>query len=119
MQRVDGTDQWECVQGFTPHVQSLVYVMFLMVVCTVTAVKAHGIITNHREGVFIGMAAGFSIPVWVAWILVAYLRDDAEEPAMAFGLLVTATMVLFVMFLPKVESCLITWARLLAGSKVR
>ena len=67
-----------------------------------TAVKAHGIITNHREGVFIGMAAGFSIPVWVAWILVAYLGGDAEEPAMAFGLLATATMVLFVMFLPKV-----------------
>lgn len=101
--RIAGTDQWECEPGFTPHVQSLVYVMFLMVVCTVTAVKAHGIITNHREGVFIGMAAGFSVPVWVAWLLIAYLKDDVSEPAMAFGLLTTATLVLFIMFLPKVR----------------
>ncbi|KAI0209991.1 putative metabotropic glutamate receptor mgl-1 [Lamellibrachia satsuma] len=101
--RIAGTDQWQCVQGFTPHVQSLVYVMFLMVVCTLTAIKAHGIITNHREGVFVGMAAGFSIPVWVAWLLIAYLKDDTAEPAMAFGLLTTATLVLFIMFLPKVR----------------
>ena len=54
VQRVAGTDQWECVQGFTPHVQSLVYVMFLMVVCTVTAVKVHTIKAMSVYGVKLG-----------------------------------------------------------------
>ncbi|KAL4223422.1 hypothetical protein ACF0H5_016892 [Mactra antiquata] len=94
---------------FENHVISLTYIMFLIVLTTIVAMKAHGIITNHRESVFIGIAAGFSIPVWVAWGLVGGLNKDHQyaqefgDAAIAFGLFITATIVLFAMFLPKVR----------------
>ena len=59
-----GVVQWVCKVEFEDHIQSLIYVMFLIVMCTFVAMKAHGIITNHREGIFIGLVAGFTIPVW-------------------------------------------------------
>ncbi|XP_041347672.1 metabotropic glutamate receptor 2-like [Gigantopelta aegis] len=95
--------------GFENHLMSLVYVMFLILITTLLAAKAHGISTNHRESVFIGIAAGFSIPIWLAWSLVGGLNRDhlnAHEfcdGCMAFGLFVTATCVLFTMFVPKIQ----------------
>ena len=79
--------------------------MFLILICTFIAIKTHGIITNHREGIFIGLVAGFTIPIWIAWVLLGLLNEDKafRDPAMAFGLFLTATLILFVMFLPKVR----------------
>jgi hypothetical protein len=45
--------------GFENHLLSLVYIMFLILMNTVVAMKAHGIITNHRESIFIGIASGY------------------------------------------------------------
>ena len=44
---------------FENHILSLVYIMFLILITTLLALNAHGIITNHRESVFIGIASGF------------------------------------------------------------
>jgi hypothetical protein len=80
---------------------------------TVVAMKAHGIITNHRESIFIGIASGFSIPIWIAWGLTAGLNRDHDQAqeftdaCMAFGLFITATLVLFSMFLPKVRQLVV------------
>ena len=97
--------EWVCNNTFESTITSLTYVMFLIMVTTLIAVKAHGIITNHREGIFIGLAAGFSIPIWLAWTLVGSLNQNRtfQEPCLAFGLLANATLILFVMFLPKVR----------------
>ncbi|KAL3856568.1 hypothetical protein ACJMK2_011303 [Sinanodonta woodiana] len=94
---------------FENHLLSLVYIMFLIFITTILAMKAHGIITNHRESIFIGVASGFSIPIWIAWTLVGGLnRDHAYaheigDACVAFGLFITATMITFAMFLPKVR----------------
>ncbi|XP_064620112.1 metabotropic glutamate receptor-like isoform X2 [Lineus longissimus] len=109
---IDG--KWQCVHQtlvpgqerlYTAHVISLIYCMLLIVVCTFIAIRTHGITTNHREGIFVGLAAGFSVPLWLAWILVGQLNGNRafEDPALAYGLFLTATLVLFVMFLPKVR----------------
>ncbi|XP_052073192.1 metabotropic glutamate receptor 3-like isoform X2 [Mytilus californianus] len=95
--------------GFENHLISLVYIMFLILMNTVVAMRAHGIITNHRESIFIGIASGFCIPIWIAWGLVAGLNREHDvsheftDACMAFGLFITATLVLFSMFLPKVR----------------
>ncbi|XP_067683879.1 metabotropic glutamate receptor 3-like [Haliotis asinina] len=94
---------------FENHLLSLVYIMFLILITTVLALNAHGIITNHRESIFIGIASGFTIPIWLAWGLVGGLNRDhivAQEfgdACIAFGLFLTATLILFAMFLPKVR----------------
>ncbi|KAJ8312617.1 hypothetical protein KUTeg_009990, partial [Tegillarca granosa] len=95
--------------NFENDLLSLVYIMFLILMTTIVAMKAHGIITNHRESVFIGIGAGFSIPIWIAWGLVGGLNRDHDfaqefgDACMAFGLFITATLALFSMFLPKVR----------------
>ncbi len=96
---------WVCEETFEANILSLVYVMFLILICTLIAIKTHGIITNHREGIFIGLVAGFTIPIWIAWVLLGMLNENKSfrDPAMAFGLFLTATLILFVMFLPKVR----------------
>lgn len=95
--------------NFENHLISLAYVMFLVLLTVIIAMKSHGIITNHRESVFIGIAAGFSVPVFIAWGLVGGLNKDKEyaqefgDASIAFGLLIVVTIVLFSMFLPKVR----------------
>ena len=105
LDNITGTERIVCSEDFSAHVQSLVYVMFLIVVTTVLAMRTHGITTNHREGIFIGLCSGFSIPVWITWVIVGMLNPekDYENPCLAFGLLITATLILFIMFLPKVR----------------
>ena len=94
---------------FENHLISLTYIMVLILITAVVAMSSHGIITNHRESVFIGISAGFSIPVWIAWGLVGGLNKDHEfaqefgDASMAFGLFATATLIMFSMFLPKVR----------------
>ncbi|WAR03385.1 GRM2-like protein [Mya arenaria] len=95
--------------NFENHLISLTYIMFLILLTVVIAMKSHGIITNHRESVFIGISAGFSVPVWIAWGLVGSLNKDHQyaqefsDACEAFGLLITAAIILFSMFLPKVR----------------
>lgn len=94
---------------FENHLLSLAYIMFLIIITTIVAMRAHGIITNHRESVFIGIAAGFSIPIWISWGLVGGLNKTLPnghqfgDACLAFGLFVVATLALFSMFLPKVR----------------
>lgn len=94
---------------FENHLLTLVYIMFLILVTTVVSMKAHGIITNHRESVFIGISSGLSIPLWIAWTLIAGLNRTSDyahqygDACIAFGLFLTGALVLFAMFLPKVR----------------
>ena len=95
---------WACNVSFEAQLTSMSYVMFLIAVCSILSIKAHGISTNHREGAFILMAAGFTIPIWISWILLGALKDQSwEDPCLAFGLLTTATLLLLIMFLPKLR----------------
>ena len=58
------TDMTNFVRNeFENHILSLVYIMFLILITTLLALNAHGIITNHRESVFIGIASGFRCEV--------------------------------------------------------
>ncbi|XP_029654140.2 uncharacterized protein LOC115227451 [Octopus sinensis] len=94
---------------FENHLLTLVYVMFLILLTTGVSMKAHGIVTNHRESIFIGLSAGLSIPLWIAWGLIGGLNRTSPfasqfgDACIAFGLFLNATLILFAMFLPKVR----------------
>lgn len=102
-QGIDVEPWGSCDPDFAPHVQSLVYVMFLIVLCAILALGTHGSRTNHREGLFIGLASGVTIAFWIVWILCGFLMNDPSwhEPCIAFGLLATVTWILLIMFIPK------------------
>lgn len=48
---------------FENHLMSLIYIMVMILITTVLALMSHGIITNHRESIFIGIASGFTYEV--------------------------------------------------------
>ena len=79
--------------------------MFLVVFCAVFAVVTADIPSNRREGVYIGTASVMTIGVWIIWLLLGFLMEDQNwhEPCIAFGLLVTATILMLVIFLPKMH----------------
>ncbi|XP_013405161.1 metabotropic glutamate receptor 2 [Lingula anatina] len=102
---------WYCRHlHFSSHVLSLVYVMFLILLCIILAVRSYRVKSNHRENILIGIAAGATAALWIAWTLIGHLSPHSREdfsdywdPATAFGLWCTATLILLVMFLPKVK----------------
>lgn len=93
-----------CSASFEDHVKTLVYVMLLIVLCNILSIQAYKIPANHHESIFIGLSAGCSIIIWLIWLLLGFLTDgtDFHEPCIAFGLWATATVILLIMFIPKV-----------------
>lgn len=81
---------------------SLLYVMFLIVGVTVLAVKIRGYKENYKEAKYIGGAIGAGIILWIAWILVSVLTHSRYfYVSMGYGIVGNATIMFFVMFLPK------------------
>ncbi|CAH1801791.1 unnamed protein product [Owenia fusiformis] len=97
------SDSWKTY--FINHIISLVYIMLLIVICVLLALRCRRIAANFHEAVYIGLASGLCIPVWIVWILIGALSPghSFHAPATGFGLWVTATVLLFAMFLPKVK----------------
>ncbi|GFS48132.1 g_PROTEIN_RECEP_F3_4 domain-containing protein [Trichonephila inaurata madagascariensis] len=76
--------------------------MLLMVGVALLAIRARTVPENHRESLYIGVAMGLTIPLWVAWIVVSSVSStEHHDPCLAFGVVVTASIVFLVMFLPK------------------
>lgn len=44
---------------FENHLMSLIYIMVMILITSILSLNAHGIITNHRESIFVGIASGF------------------------------------------------------------
>lgn len=99
-----GVDGVVCSPGFDEHVKTLVYVMAL-VVCSLCACALARGGKNSGDVVCIGVSCALTVAVWIAWILLGYLGNsvDFHDPCMAFGLLVTATVLLVFVIVPKVR----------------
>ncbi|XP_067134921.1 metabotropic glutamate receptor-like [Centruroides vittatus] len=92
----------KCSTSMTEHIYSLLYIVFLILIVALLAIKARGLRENHRESMFIGIAVGLSIPMWCAWIAIPLTASNTYyDPYVAFGIVCNATMVFLVMFLPK------------------
>jgi hypothetical protein len=91
-----------CKTLFSHLLFSLVYVVLLMLIVAMLAVKTHGIKDNYRESTYIAIAIGASIPITLGWILCAMVVPERHRDAcLAFGLVATSGTVFIVMFMPK------------------
>ncbi|KAF8763183.1 Metabotropic glutamate receptor 5 like protein [Argiope bruennichi] len=91
-----------CATTILDTVASLAYNMLLIVGVALLAIRARTVPENHRESLYIGVAIGLTIPLWVAWIVISSVSStDHHDPCLAFGVVVTASIVFLVMFLPK------------------
>ncbi|XP_076334992.1 metabotropic glutamate receptor 3-like [Tachypleus tridentatus] len=81
---------------------TLIYPMFLIFCVTILSFKTRRNRENHREAMFIAIAVGFTIPVWIIWILVAIATEPYyHDASIGFGIILNATIIFLVMFLPK------------------
>ncbi|GIY67544.1 hypothetical protein CDAR_190741 [Caerostris darwini] len=91
-----------CALTIADTVASLAYNMLLMVGVALLAIRARTVPENHRESLYIGVAIGLTLPLWVAWIVIASVSSiEHHDPCLAFGVVITASIVFLVMFLPK------------------
>ncbi|XP_067137452.1 metabotropic glutamate receptor 3-like [Centruroides vittatus] len=81
---------------------SLLYIMFLILGVTILSVKIRGYKENYKEAKYIGGAIGVGIILWITWILVSILTNSRYfYVTMGYGVVCNATIMFFVMFLPK------------------
>ncbi|CAH1242985.1 GRM6 [Branchiostoma lanceolatum] len=78
------------------------YVMFLMFLTLLFSLLACPSDLNMSESRFIFVGIVFSIGCLVAWICCLKMTDFPEDPVVAIGLLSMATIVVVIIFLPKV-----------------
>ncbi|XP_022240045.1 metabotropic glutamate receptor 2-like [Limulus polyphemus] len=91
-----------CDSSVSNILLTLIYPMFLIFSITILSIKARGNHENHREALFIGIAIGFTIPLWVIWLLFALATEPSyHDASMGFGIVFNATIIFLVMFLPK------------------
>ena len=84
----------------------MAYINVLLLAGTLLAVANHHIKANQRETMFLGLCFGLNIPIWLVWSTVAGLlhdRPSMEDKCLSFGLWTATSLILFVMFLPKVS----------------
>lgn len=91
-----------CATPSSDTIASLAYIILLMVGVTLLAIRARALPENHGEGLYIGIAIGLCIPLWVAWVITSSVSlRKHHDPCLAFGLALTATVIFTAVFLPK------------------
>ncbi|XP_013775810.2 uncharacterized protein LOC106460630 [Limulus polyphemus] len=99
---ISRTDSLTCDISVVKMLLTLIYPMFLIFCVTILSFKSRGNRENHREAIFIAIAIGFTIPVWIIWILVAIATEPYyHDASIGFGIILNATIIFLVMFLPK------------------
>ncbi|GAB6031386.1 hypothetical protein CHUAL_009168 [Chamberlinius hualienensis] len=95
-----------CGISVAEWLRHLIYVILLMLSGTVMSIATRHIKSNHRDSMFLGLALGLNIPVWMIWSCVGTLiktrySNGFDDRCIAFGLFITTSIVLFVMFIPR------------------
>ena len=58
-----------CATMFKQQLLGLLYVVFLILVVVVLAFKSRGVRENYREAMYVGLTMGFTVAIWVIWIV--------------------------------------------------
>ena len=65
----EGAVMEACATQFEQQLLGLLYVVFLIVVVVLLAFKSRGVRENYREAIYVGLTMGFTVSIWVVWIL--------------------------------------------------
>lgn len=91
-----------CKVSPTENVKYLSYVMFLILLVVIACIRARGLRENNKEAFYIGLTMILVVPMWVAWVSVSLIFGRMySDPAEGFGLVLIATVIFFLVFVPK------------------
>ena len=64
--------------------------------------KSRGVRENYREAMYVGLTIGFTVAIWVIWIIAGLIvPDQFQDVCTACGLIACTSITWVIMFLPK------------------
>ena len=57
----------------------MLYVIFLVLVVVILAFKARGVRENYREAMYIGLTMGFTVSIFLVWILAGLMVPSSYQ----------------------------------------
>ena len=95
--------QWRCVHSDITLVISMVYVYLLMVLTCILSLRAHSATEFYREARYIILTTCSSATIIVCWAAILIKGpENMKTPAVCVGITLNASLVLGLMFLPKI-----------------
>ena len=70
---------FNCSVGFQQQLLGLLYVVFLILVVLVLALKSRGVRENYREAMYVALVMGFSLAIWVIWVVAGLIVPSAYQ----------------------------------------
>ncbi|KAK3865710.1 hypothetical protein Pcinc_028696, partial [Petrolisthes cinctipes] len=94
----------ECGRKYLATLATRIYLVFLLLLSLVLAAVNHKIHRNHNEGRWLLLTACVSAPVVSVWTVMSHLAPPTlEPPTTSVALLVLASLVLGLVFTPKMR----------------
>lgn len=74
LKEVSSTVQYiGCNVSFEQQMLGFLYVLFLVTMVVVLSFKAKGVRENYREAMYIGLTMGFTVCIFLVWILAGFI----------------------------------------------
>ena len=70
---------FSCSTGFQQQLLGLLYVVFLILVVVVLALKSRGVRENYREAMYVALVMGFSVAIWVVWVVAGLIVPTSYQ----------------------------------------
>ena len=70
---------FRCNTTFEQQMLGLLYVLFLVTMVVVLSFKAKGVRENYREAMYIGLTMGFTVCVFLVWILGGFIAPPEYQ----------------------------------------
>ena len=93
---------FRCATMFQQQLLGLLYVVFLILVVVVLSFKSRGVRENYREAMYVGLTMGFTVAIWVIWIVAGLIVPASyQDVAAACGMIACTAITFVIMFMPK------------------
>ena len=96
------TKVFTCATQFKQQLLGLLYVVFLILVVVILSFKSRGVRENYREAMYVGLTIGFTVSIWVIWIVAGLIVPAPyQDVSIACGLIACTAITFVIMFMPK------------------
>ena len=91
-----------CATLFQQQLLGLLYVVFLIIVVVLLSFKSRGVRENYREAMYVSLTIGFTVAIWLVWILAGFIVPTRyQDVCAACGLIACTAITFVIMFMPK------------------
>ena len=81
-------NHFRCNVTFQQQMLGFLYVIFLVLVVVVLSFKARGVRENYREAMYIGLTMGFTVCIFLVWILAGFIAPPHYQVRKWYSFLV-------------------------------